>query len=125
LRSAIADQLFPTAGKFIALGVPAKIVMVVQHQDFCARSRLLPVKIGRRQPADAAARNDQVVGVFLFLRIQPCLSVAQGMAHFPGTIVASAHARLRRRIVVGHLFRCVVRIRRAQHLPQNRVGNRQ
>src|SRR5262249_55952965 len=103
LRSAIADESFAAAGKFVALGVSAEIVMIVQDQNFCALPRLPAVKEGRSQAADAAAHHDEVVEIGVLPGAGPALAIAQGVSHFPGAVVAAAHAGFRRR-VGGPLF---------------------
>ena len=47
---------------FIALGMAAEIIMVVQYQDLLVGSMLLLIEIGRRQAADSATNNNQVIG---------------------------------------------------------------
>src|SRR6267142_4018618 len=88
LRPAVTNQFFPAACKFVALGMPAKIVMVVQNQNACALSCQLPEEISRRQTADSATYNDQVVIFFLFFCMRPFLAVAEGMSRFPRAVVA-------------------------------------
>src|SRR5258707_12907710 len=61
LGTAIAQQRAPAGLKFVALRVPAKIVVIVQNQNPRILSRSLAVKICRRQPANPSANNNQIV----------------------------------------------------------------
>ena len=82
--------------KFISLRVPAKIVVIVENQNPCATSRRLAKKISRRQPADPAAYNDQIVRV-VNLRYRPAcipfLPITQPVRVRIRAIVVPAHPR--------------------------------
>src|SRR5882672_1729534 len=88
--------------------MPSKIVVIIQNQNARILSRALPVKIGRRQSADAPAHNNQIVR---FSRLDrracsiPAFSVAQLMSVGEGAIVIPAHSGQRRWIVARRLFR--------------------
>ena len=61
LAAAVADDAAAIEREFVALGVAAEIVVVVEDQD--AGGWLgAPVEPRRRKPADAAADHDQIVG---------------------------------------------------------------
>ena len=65
--------------KLIALGMPAKIIVIVEDQDPAGRSAAGAEKMCGRQPADATAHHDQVIG-FAGIRGSAGLSpVAQRM----------------------------------------------
>jgi len=50
----------------------AKIIMVIEYQDFCIAARCLPKKIRGTKAADAATDNDQVVLLAAILAVPAC-----------------------------------------------------
>ncbi len=60
LGSAVAEQQPPVDPEFIALGVPAEIVVIVEDQNARSGAVRLAIKPRRRQSADAAADHDQI-----------------------------------------------------------------
>ena len=70
--------------EFVTPGVAAEVVMVVQNQDTRSGTPL-QVEVSGRQPADAAAHDHQVVGVFGLLYGPPIPPVFQCkvMSRFP------------------------------------------
>ncbi len=48
--------------ELIALGMPAKVVVVVEDEDACFLSPRLTIEVRRGQAADATAHHDEVVG---------------------------------------------------------------
>src|SRR4029077_19331932 len=90
LRAAVADQQSPGGMKLVALGVPAKIVVIVENQHARLWSGLFTVEIGSRQTADSRADDDQIIRIRVGSGVVPALSVAQRMRDLPRSIVASA-----------------------------------
>jgi len=103
LRSTVAQQHPPAGAKFVAFGMAAEIVMIVQDENArtfpCASAK----EISGRETAEAAADNDEVIvlagGGRIAERIR-AFAVAQTVGEGEGAIVISAHAQLRGRIVV-------------------------
>ena len=56
---------------FIALGMAAEIIMVVQDQDFFICSMLLLKKVGSRESTKSATNNDQIVSLGQFAAWTP------------------------------------------------------
>src|SRR5215831_1984435 len=110
LSSAVADQQPLTSLEFITLRVAAKVVVVVENQNLRVGSGELAEEVGRGQTTNATAHYHEVVRFVLVDGIRPGFSVAHGVSDLPRSIVASAHARLGRRIIGGVFFRrCVSR----------------
>ena len=59
-RPAIGNDRAAIDVKFVAFGVPAEIIVIVQDQDFGGRIALAP-EPRRGQPADARSDDDQVI----------------------------------------------------------------
>ena len=80
LSAAVAEQ-HPVPGfELVALGVPAKIVVVVENQDACPASGSLAIEVRCCQSADAPADHHQVVALAGFFRTGgavPRFAVAQ------------------------------------------------
>ena len=88
--------------EFIALGVAAEVIVIIQHQDFCLRPHFVLVEPGGGQAAHASTHNHQVVvliqrGVLLRFFTAP----GQRVSHFKRTLVAAAHTRKSRGVVAG------------------------
>ena len=49
--------------ELVPLGVAAEVVVVVEDQDARRRARARAIEVRRRQPADAAADDDEIVGL--------------------------------------------------------------
>ena len=107
-QGAAVDELDPPIErKLVALGVAAEIVVVVEDED-AGVLVLRPIKMRRREPADAAAHDDEVV-VFICLfeiaRLRPEIAVAQAVRGFVGARVTAAQSGQRRRIISGRVLR--------------------
>ncbi len=63
LAAAVADQQPTIEGELVAPGVTAEIVVVVEDEDARGRPGGAAVEPGGRQPADAAADDDEVVAL--------------------------------------------------------------
>src|ERR1700689_1090600 len=88
--------------KFIALGVAAKIIVVLEDQHARRFARGLVKEARRGEAADAAAYHDQVVGfarAFGLSRVGPECAVAQTVGHFKLARVAAAQSMCRGWIV--------------------------
>src|SRR5271167_4739861 len=88
----------------------AKIIVIVEDEDFRFGSGKFAEKIRRGQAADAASHDDQVIRFAVGDSSGPFLAVAEGVSYFPGAVMAAAQASLRRWIVVGVLFRFEYRL---------------
>ena len=107
-RSAIDGEQASVVSKFIAFGVPAEIVVIVEDQNAGIAAGALQEVVGRAQPADSSADDHQVValvGVRDGGQIN-LAAVAQLMRRLEGSDMVAAHSGQRRRIVVRRLFRC-------------------
>ena len=47
--------------EFIALGVAAEVIVIIQHQDFCLRPHFVLVEPGGGQAAHASTHNHKVI----------------------------------------------------------------
>src|SRR6516165_6677154 len=117
LGSAIAEQKTITGLEFIALGVTAKVVVIVQNENLRLGSRRFPKEVCRRKAADTAANDDQVVGLVVGDGARELLAIAKGVRHLPGTVMAAAQAVLGRRVVIRILFGLESRLRDAEGQP--------
>ena len=71
----------------------AKIIMVVQNQDFFVSTGLLSIEVGRGETADAAAHDDQIVGLIqLSVLLGFVTAPGQIMSDFKGPGMAAAYA---------------------------------
>ncbi len=61
IRTAEAQAKSVAHAEFIALGVAAEVVVVIEDQDAGARARRLAIEMRGREAADAAAYDDEVV----------------------------------------------------------------
>ena len=104
LRAAIADDQTVSTVELVALGMTAKIVVIVEDKNFGVWPALLTIKERGGKSADAAADNDEIVRIGIGRRICPGFAVTHGMGDFPRTIMATTHAGLCRRIVTWLLF---------------------
>ena len=55
------QQHMPLRGEFIALGVSAEVVMVVEDQNFGVRAILLAEQVSSSQAANACPYDDQII----------------------------------------------------------------
>jgi hypothetical protein len=102
-RAAVHQHHMAADMEFVALGMAAEIVVVLQDQD----ARLGPglaVEIGRGETGNAAAHHDQIE---LLVRVVqgggavPEIAVAQLVRRFEGAGMAAAHAQSGGRIIAG------------------------
>jgi hypothetical protein len=89
----------PAHHEFVALGVAAEIVVVVENEDFGVRVAVL-IEQGGAQPADAAAHDDQIVSLAgrACQRLADLFAIAQGVGDLERAGVGAAHAGAQRRI---------------------------
>ena len=86
--------------KFVAFGVAAKVVVVIQYQHFCLWTHLLPVKMGSGETTHARAHHDQIVVLVQNLIVSGFFTPpTEGVSDFIGSLVATTHARQARRVV--------------------------
>jgi hypothetical protein len=81
--------------EFIAFGVPAKIVVIVEHQNFGAIPDALTEAIRRSETADSSSDDHQVIpfpGVLRFAQGLGACAVAHAVRHCEAAVVISAHA---------------------------------
>ena len=74
-------KLFPSL-ELVALGVSAEVVVIVEDEDACFCACCLAIEVRRCQAADAAADNNQIVGlagVDRLASLVPKRAVAQAM----------------------------------------------
>ncbi len=95
--------------EFVALGMSAKVVVIIDNQNPGVGPCVLAKEIGGSQAADSAAHNDEIVGFLVIDRIRPGLAIAHPMRHFPGSVMAPTHAGFSRRIIGGIFFRRRIR----------------
>ena len=103
--SAIPEQQAIADPKFVALGVSAEIVVVLEDQDARRRAVGFAVEPRRGQSADAAADHDQIV-ILLDRQagdIEGFALAADLMGDLEGSGMAAAQAGERRRIVAGRI----------------------
>src|SRR5258708_39670979 len=77
LRPAIGEHHSSAGLKLIALGMAAKIIVIIEYQNFRATPNLLPETISRGQPADSSTHDHQIVA------LAGRSSVAQRTRRFP------------------------------------------
>src|SRR5450755_3354225 len=100
-RSAIRQHQFSAGAKFVALGVAAKIVVIIENKNsrewiFCA------VEIGCRQATKAPAYNYKIVAFISNdgrSRSLPEFSIAQIVGNFESSIVTTTHPGQRGRVI--------------------------
>ncbi len=91
----------PALVELVALGVAAEVVVIVEDQDPRLRAVELPIVVRGREPADAGADHDEVVGLIEHLRVVEVLSLArERMRDFEGARVRTAKPRQRGRVVI-------------------------
>ncbi len=84
--------------EFVAFGVAAEIVVIVEDEDAALRLACA-IEVGGGEAADAGADDDQVVFLAGIGGGGPGFAVAQSMSILEGTGVAAAHAGEQRRVV--------------------------
>ena len=62
LRAARHEQAFAVDDELVALGVAAKVIVVVEEQHAGARTRFFAIGMGGREATDAGTDDDQVIG---------------------------------------------------------------
>ncbi len=78
--------------EFVALGMATKIIMVVEDENLCLRSHLLPIVMGGGQSAHTRSHYDQIVMLIQKLVVGRFFSApTQGVSDFVGPFVASSH----------------------------------
>ena len=113
------DDLVTVDHDLVALGVPAEVVMVVEHQHLRFRQRLLEV-IRRCQAAQPSAHDNQVVDFARILWVVPGLAVAHLVRHLERALVATPHSGQARRIVLIGILEAAFRRRRDARVARRR-----
>jgi hypothetical protein len=86
--------------ELVALGVTAEVVVVVEDEDPRLRAVQLAMEVRRREPADPAADDDEVVPLVECKRVLEALTLArQGVRDLEGARVRAAQPRERGRVV--------------------------
>jgi hypothetical protein len=101
LAAAIADQCARPGGEFVALGVAAEIVVIVENENAGLRTDRATIEPCRGEAADAAADHDQIVSLFAWRIVDaeaPALA-REGMRDFERAGMLAAQASQRRRIL--------------------------
>ena len=98
--AAVRDQLLAVVEKFVALGVSAEIVVIVEDQDAGIGAGALAIQIGRGEAAQAAAHDDEVIALPHVLGAGEALAIPQGMSALERAGMLAAHAGAHRRIAV-------------------------
>ena len=129
LQGPSIDELdFAPELELVPLGVTAEIVMVVEHQDARACINSRTIEIGRRQPADPAAHDDQIVLLPGLDRTRPGFrigAVTQRMGGLEAAGMAAAHPRQGRWVIAGLILRRwggSLRIDGGQNAPRRSEG---
>ncbi len=100
---AVCNERAAIERELVALGMAAKIVVIVEHQDAGLRVDIATIDVRRGQAADARTDDNQVVVLAGLLR-GPAPALHRGVGRFEGTRVGAAHPGLGRRVV--HRFAC-------------------
>src|ERR1700741_5013936 len=108
MRPAVAQYSAAIHLKFVALGVPAKIVVVVENENLCVCPSLLAEAVSRRQATDSAPYHNQIVALTRVGGFAECvwaLAIPHAVGDGKASIVISAHASFRWRVVLRRFFR--------------------
>ncbi len=108
LRPAVAQHHASAGAKFIALGVAAKIIVIVEDQNPRALPGALAEKIGGCQSANASANDRKIVFLARAHSIPEgirAFAVPQAMRKRECSVVITAYSRARGRIIIRRLFR--------------------
>src|SRR6202789_456281 len=89
--------------EFIAFGMAAEIVVVVEDQN-AAVGLLCAIKMRGGEAADAPSDHDQVVFLAGTRGGRPALAVAQRVSVLEGAGMAAAHAGEQGRVVAGSIL---------------------
>src|SRR5579871_3519406 len=114
---AVANQFLPADTEFIALRVPAKIIVIVQDEDAGFPAIGLAIEVSGGETADATTNNDEIVGFTGILGLAsgiPEGAVAKTVGGVEGTGMAPAHAGKGWGIVIGRFLRAGGAFRGAQ-----------
>ena len=90
--------------EFVALGMAAEVVVIVENEDAARAAGVLAIKMRGGKTADARADHDEIV---LFAGIDGggrCLSIAQGVGGFERSGMTAAHAGEERGIVARRIL---------------------
>src|SRR6202166_5298941 len=102
IRSAEAETEGVADAELVALGVSAKVVVVIENENAGVRASRLAIEVSGRKAADAAPYDDEIVGFAGVLRGAGCVpesAVAQGVRGVGRAGMAAAQSGERGRIV--------------------------
>ena len=106
--SAKPDQHIAGLMKFVALGVSAEVVVIIQDQNAGVCLALLAIKVGSGESADSASHNHQVV-FFACVRwgsgMLPEVAIANGVRCFVYLVMVAAHTVQSRRVIARSFLR--------------------
>jgi hypothetical protein len=125
LGATIAEKQAFSGLEFIAFGVSAEVVVVIEQQDAGVGSGELSVEECCGETADTGADDDQVVGLAVGDGFGPFFAVAQGVGGFPGAVVTAAHPGQGGRVVAGIFLGSEWRLRNAESFNPQRVGSQE
>ncbi len=90
--------------EFVALGVTAEIIVIVEQKDAAAAAALRAVEMRGGKPADAGADDDEIVALAGVLERWRRLAVAQRVGSLEGARMTAAHAGEERRVIAGRIL---------------------
>ena len=93
--------------KFVALGMAAEVVVIIENQNPRVFPCALAEEIGGCQPADPAADDYEVVALAGICRIAEgirALAVAQAMGKGECSVMIAAHSHARGRVIIRRFF---------------------
>ena len=79
--------------KFVALGVAAKVVVIINNEDACLRI-FLSIKVRSRKTTDSTADDNEIVNRGVrFLNFTPVMAALPGelMGDFKGALMVTPH----------------------------------
>src|SRR5262245_14475945 len=94
LRPSITQEGSISTAKFVALRVPAEVVVVVENEDLRVFRDLLTVEVCGRKTADTATHNNQIVvlrGIFWVSINVPGFAIAQPVRVAEASVVIATH----------------------------------
>ncbi len=101
LRTSVAQQRATGDGEFVAPGVAAEVVVIVEQKNVDVAAGFLPKSISSGQPTDSCTDDDQVVGFSRINRLAHdirTLSVSQFVGVGIGAVIVATQSHLRGRV---------------------------
>ena len=91
--------------EFVALGVAAEVVVVLEDQHPTGAAVARAIEVRRREPADAPPDDDQIIGLTRIDGARHGGAIGQCVRRLECARVAAAHAGEQRRIIAGKILR--------------------